>query len=499
MSLFSFGNKSRSGGNVAEMYSGFNEVSRERSDNRKTGAKVNAAMINDAETKRLERELLKIPTPLQKYMEKNPGISAQDVADWMMPNLQNNQSRRILSVLSDNNSVVRSDELIFTREAFNYPHATGRDLIKLVQQFPSPMTVEPLVEKFIADKIGIVGGDAKGIAAKKAQYRESAVELMKFAYGDRYDEYVKRKKAMAQGGKVNKGRWIDRFTRGDKGAKVEQDARVETFGNRLHEGKVGYASVSHTERNRFLNDFNETVGRNAGGRLSKGEFDKFCGKYHEVADSCEDNMVVVGNVFAVFDGVGGEGHSRAKAASALAAQEIGAVARSRSVNGAEDLVSALNSASETLKANPEAGYTTGVIACIKDLPNGKKKLIGASIGDSRMYLLRRGANRVELLTHDEEVIAGDKKFLANALGADDPDSPDLGKVTDRNMFEIDVRAGDRVLLCTDGLHGSTDAQNIDDRIYSCLKKSPNAQVATVELLRASKKMSDDCTAVVVEV
>jgi serine/threonine protein phosphatase PrpC len=116
-----------------------------------------------------------------------------------------------------------------------------------------------------------------------------------------------------------------------------------------------------------------------------------------------------------------------------------------------------------------------------------ERLSVAQVGDSRAYLLRDG--RLALLTRDQTmaaqlVDAGALKpeqvetfpyrhVLVQALGSERSVRP---VITD-----VDVREGDRVLLCSDGLHGPVG----DDAIAAILKVPGDAAHAAQALIAAA--------------
>jgi protein phosphatase len=96
----------------------------------------------------------------------------------------------------------------------------------------------------------------------------------------------------------------------------------------------------------------------------------------------------------------------------------------------------------------------------------------AHVGDSRAYLLRDG--RLEQLTQDhtwvnEQVVAG---FLSREQARSHPlknvVTRALGGESDVlvDVREIEVKAGDRFLLCSDGLTGMLSDADIRDRVGS---------------------------------
>lgn len=128
--------------------------------------------------------------------------------------------------------------------------------------------------------------------------------------------------------------------------------------------------------------------------------------------------------------------------------------------------------------------TTCVAAAVKD-----DKLFIAHVGDSRGYLLRDG--RLLRLTEDHSIVAekvrsGEmtedqarrsrfRNVITKAIGLDDALEPDVGVA--------DLRAGDVILLCSDGLTGPLH----DTEIAEIIGGSPNAVEACSRLIRAALK------------
>lgn len=96
----------------------------------------------------------------------------------------------------------------------------------------------------------------------------------------------------------------------------------------------------------------------------------------------------------------------------------------------------------------------------------------AHVGDSRAYLLHQGA--LERITEDHSMIADlirsgqlteeesryhpNRSVVTRALGSD----PNMLADT----FEVDASAGDRLLLCSDGLTGTLEDRQIEDILES---------------------------------
>jgi len=131
------------------------------------------------------------------------------------------------------------------------------------------------------------------------------------------------------------------------------------------------------------------------------------------------------------------------------------------------------------------------------------KLQVASVGDSRIYLLSNG--NFSLLTQDQTWVAevgsrlglGEEALrrhpmrhvLTMAVGA----APELRVFTK----VIPVRAGDQILLCSDGLHGVLDEKTLQDTLNS--EKSLPQKCHY--LIEAAKEHGgpDNITAVIVQV
>jgi PPM family protein phosphatase len=126
----------------------------------------------------------------------------------------------------------------------------------------------------------------------------------------------------------------------------------------------------------------------------------------------------------------------------------------------------------------EGMATTVVLAAVDD---GQATI--AHVGDSRAYLLSDGA--LQALTRDH----GIGGYITQALGLDRLVAPDLARISD-------LTAGDRLLLCTDGLTNMMD----DKGIALLLGKGDHTEAtdALVEAALANGGI-DNVTVIVVEV
>ncbi len=126
------------------------------------------------------------------------------------------------------------------------------------------------------------------------------------------------------------------------------------------------------------------------------------------------------------------------------------------------------------------------------------RMVLAHVGDTRAYYLRGG--ELVRLTRDHTLNAalaeqahadpstfGHKNVLVNAIGGNaDLPTPE--------MSSVHLRAGDRILLCSDGLHGCVE----DRRIAELLGAAPDARSAVQALIAEALAMGapDNVTAVV---
>jgi len=184
----------------------------------------------------------------------------------------------------------------------------------------------------------------------------------------------------------------------------------------------------------------------------------------------EDSLCVCPELglFAVADGMGG--HKAGEIASTLAMKALENHCRQHQTGSGvlkkllEEAVAAANQAVyQNARQNPERrGMGTTITACLLSGQN----LWVANVGDSRALLLRNG--EINKLTSDhslvQELINGGgiteadafkhprRNVLTRALG--------MAPLVEVDVFEYNVIAGDRILICTDGLSAFVEEQRI---------------------------------------
>ena len=197
-----------------------------------------------------------------------------------------------------------------------------------------------------------------------------------------------------------------------------------------------------------------------------------------------------GILLVVCDGMGGAaaGDLAARiAAEAIKQQLVGAGAAVTESPG-ESLKSAVAGANGAVLAEAKAhpatrGMGTTCTAAIV-LPD---QLIVAQVGDSRAYLLRDG--RLQLLTQDQTM--ADEMVKIGALRPEDVDTYPYRNVLlqavgtratiEPTESEVRLRRGDRILLCSDGLHGPVP----DHEIAEILGAAADINHVAHELIQAA--------------
>jgi protein phosphatase len=128
------------------------------------------------------------------------------------------------------------------------------------------------------------------------------------------------------------------------------------------------------------------------------------------------------------------------------------------------------------------------------------RLVIATVGDSRAYVLRAGA-LVQVTSdqslHSALLDAGHNEDEAASAGGAILQALGVGEDVDPSLSIIELRRGDRVLLCSDGLHGL-----VGDPALALLMSEPHTVAESVKLLIAAARAaggSDNITAIVCEV
>lgn len=222
----------------------------------------------------------------------------------------------------------------------------------------------------------------------------------------------------------------------------------------------------------------------------------------KVRSENEDAFLATGKIFAVADGMGG--HLAGEVASATALKIFkDQIERGRGSTNKNLIVQSIQKANQTVyqKAIGEPGQQGMGTTLTAMILKNQKYLIG-HIGDSRAYLLRK--DKLRRLTEDHALVAEMvregkispeeaaghplRNVLTRALGVE----PEL----EVDLIVQDQLAGDKILLCTDGLNAMLD----DEQIERIIAREANPEDICQELIRTAnaKGGSDNVTVVLVE-
>lgn len=224
-------------------------------------------------------------------------------------------------------------------------------------------------------------------------------------------------------------------------------------------------------------------------------------------------------LFAVADGMGG--HRAGEVAARLAVEEIlAALSTPSAVRAVERYVAnagldsrrkvlaflrrAVEQANQRIRRealdNPEysgMGTTLDVVWLARD------HAFIAHAGDGRVYLAR--ARAVLQLTHDHTLASRPSRApdgLGMGLGDGTPASSGvsnalgLSDAVEVDTLFVDVGPRDRLLLCTDGVHGQLEGEQ---EIADLVRNGPPEATARALVARASEGGRDNATAVVIEI
>jgi protein phosphatase/serine/threonine-protein phosphatase Stp1 len=207
-------------------------------------------------------------------------------------------------------------------------------------------------------------------------------------------------------------------------------------------------------------------------------------------------------VWAVADGAGG--HDAGEVASAMIAEALGTIPPGLgAVDALNEIRSRIGAVHEALLAEaasrgPEVIIaSTAVIVCARG-----SHFACLWAGDSRAYLLSGG--RLSQITRDHSLVqelvdAGQlapeaaeshphANIVTRAVGAGDADEFALDKVTDQ------LRPGERILLCSDGLSKSVPQEEIAAVLGGADEDPARGLIAAA----VARQTNDNVTAVVIE-
>jgi serine/threonine protein phosphatase PrpC len=219
----------------------------------------------------------------------------------------------------------------------------------------------------------------------------------------------------------------------------------------------------------------------------------------------EDSAFVGPYLAVVADGVGGAAAGEVASATATYVMAAQALANS-TANPAHVLAQAITAARVSMlrgvEADPRrAGMATTLTALVTD---GQRLVLG-HVGDSRAYLLRDGQLRqlstdhtfVQQLVAEGQLTPEEahrhpwRHVVVRSLHVDPRAAP-----SEVDLVEVDVRVGDRFLLCSDGLSDYVEHDLIAGTLLLADPQAASARLVQQALEAGGR---DNVTAVVVDV
>ena len=226
-----------------------------------------------------------------------------------------------------------------------------------------------------------------------------------------------------------------------------------------------------------------------------------------VRSSNEDNLAVLlgedaplgDAILAVADGMGG--HSAGEIASQISLDSLIDTLSSKASPTEKSLREAVEVANKRVYSASFLGNLQGMgTTLVAGLLAGGVLFI-SNIGDSRAYLLRSGVLRQltrdhswvadmvakGLLTSEQASVHPRRNLLTRALGVDESVQVDLTRII--------LTRGDRILLCSDGLHGL-----VNDSAIAAMLGGRSLRSTARELVRSAKRAggTDNITVIVAQ-
>jgi protein phosphatase len=219
----------------------------------------------------------------------------------------------------------------------------------------------------------------------------------------------------------------------------------------------------------------------------------------------EDSAFIGPYVALVADGVGGA--AAGEVATATTADVVSATALSRFGHDLESIVLDAVAAARTslqhgvLEDVTRTGMATTLSVVVCD---GRRALLG-HVGDSRAYLVRDGSLRQVSRAHTYVQQMVDGGQLTREAATRHPwrnvvlrslDGNPAADLRDVDLVDLDVRDGDRILLCSDGLTDLVD----EARIAEVLRLiDPHSAAAVLTQSALNEGGRDNITCVVLDV
>jgi len=231
-----------------------------------------------------------------------------------------------------------------------------------------------------------------------------------------------------------------------------------------------------------------------------------------VREANEDSFLVAPPVFVVADGMGG--HDAGDVASRIVVEEFERLAQVGydATRGAEAIAETLLAAQLRIREYdaeqhaagiPTSGAgTTAVVALLVEQHDGARWLL-ANVGDSRIYRFTDGELDQVSVDHSLVQELVDAGQLTAEQAADHPERNVITRalggtvLAEADYFLLPLGSAERLLLCSDGISGMIDDQQIAAVLARCEDPRDAADQLVAAALDAGGR--DNATALVVDV
>lgn len=217
----------------------------------------------------------------------------------------------------------------------------------------------------------------------------------------------------------------------------------------------------------------------------------------------EDSFIVDDPVFAVADGMGG--HEAGEVASGICVRTLAGIplleggGRGATAGVVQQYLSAADEGIREATGS-RAGTTISGVVVVERL--GIEYWLVLNIGDSRTYLLSQGKFAQVSVDHSQVQELLDAGEISRAEAAVHPRRHVVTRALGRgdeagaDYWLLPIQDGDRILICSDGLNGELD----DDQIAGILAAEADPQAAVDELIQAALRSGgrDNVTAIVID-
>ncbi|MBR1802279.1 protein phosphatase 2C domain-containing protein [Candidatus Saccharibacteria bacterium] len=359
------------------------------------------------------------------------------------------------SRISDDKHQLKMLQFAIGQNPDDYNKAEPDAVSLAADTFKNPMQFEAKMEPFMTYLA------EHNSPEKVKEYEEAFDDLSKNLFGKKYEYFKRMQELTAKSARI--------FGAPEKSPLVPEGIPVvetEKSSERLIKGGSYYQISRAQAKNGIRAEFGRTL-----------EYDQ----------DCEDSSFVDPDkgFFGVFDGAGG--HVGGRRASSIGAATMADMMRQfGEPKTPADLSDWLDEASRRVSNDPSAGYATATLAKVINSQNGKKAVIYAQVGDSRLYIIHKNG-QAELVTKDE----GFENKITNALGYDQD-------TTCRQAGYRELVPGDKIMLCSDGITGDKGTDLMSEQEVGAIVSGVDTAYAAQALVHQARK-SDDRTAIVAEV